>query len=71
MGKWVVVGTSSARTVDEAEANGQRFVAEEVAEKSPVGITASLSVWAASLIRGFGEQGSALGRRRIVKDGLS
>ena len=63
MGKWVVLGTLSARTVDEeAEADGQRFVAEEVAEESPVRIGASLGVWAASLICGFGERGSASGR---------
>ena len=63
MVKWVVVGTLSARTVDEeAEADGQRFVAEGVPEESPVRIRASLGVWAASLICGFGGQGSVSGR---------
>ena len=61
MGKWVVVGTLLARTVDEeAEADGQRFVAEEV-EESPVRIRASLGVWAASLICGLGKQGPTSG----------
>ena len=52
MGKWVVKGALSARTVnEEAEPEEQRFVTEEVAEEeSPVRIGASLGVWAASLI---------------------
>ena len=62
----------SARTVDEeAEADGQRIVAEEVAEVSPVKIGASLGVWAASLISGFGNRALRQGVRRIFKDGLS
>ena len=57
MGEWVVGGSLSARTVEEeAEADGQRFVAEEVAEESPVRIGTSLGVWAASLICGLGER---------------
>ena len=53
----MVVGSLSARTVEEeADADGQRFVAEEVAEESPVRIGTSLGVWAASLICGLGER---------------
>jgi hypothetical protein len=71
-GQWVVVGSLSARRVDEeAEADGQRFAAEEVAEESPVRIGASLGLWAASVICGFGEQGLVSGNEEDLQGWLS
>ena len=52
----MLVVSLSVRTVDEeAEADVRRFVAEEVAEESPVRTGARLGVWAASLICDLGE----------------
>jgi hypothetical protein len=51
----VLAGRSlSARTVEEdADADAQRFVVEEIAEEFPVRIGASLGVWATSDVCGF------------------